>query len=176
MKLDNIFYILFDLTGPRGVSKVWMWTMSFSQLLFWLFKTLLDLTAVAVIFWNKTNKNITLSRSSRPQVFIKINVFKDFLKFKEKQLCGSLVFKLQVCSMRLRHRCFRVCFVNFLIWKSSCLILKSSFTDCSWEKVFFTSYLSTTVRKFHAMSFPLNVGHRVWDMKLVDAISFSTFL
>ena len=159
-----------------------MWTMSFSQLLFWLFKTLLDHRAVAVIFWNKTNKNITLSRSSRPQVFFKINFFKDFLKFKEKQLCGSLVFKLQVCSMKLRHRCFRVCFVNFLIWKSS-------FTDCSWEKVFFTSYLSTIVRKFHAMSFTVNAGHRVWDMKhplkyvsrkanrkIVDAISFSTFL
>ena len=61
-----------------------------------------------------------MNRSSRPEVFCKNGVLKNFATFTGKHLCQSLfVIKLQpnTCNFiekRLWHRCFPVNFVKFL--------------------------------------------------------------
>ena len=60
-------------------------------------------------------------RSSRPEVFCKKGVLKNFAKFTEKHLCQSLFFNIvaglrpaTILKKRLWHRCFPVNFVKFL--------------------------------------------------------------
>ena len=61
------------------------------------------------------------NRSSRPEVFCKKGVLRNFAKFTGKNLCQSLFFNkvaglrpATVLKKRLRHRCFPVNFVKFL--------------------------------------------------------------
>ena len=61
-------------------------------------------------------ENICISfRSSRPEVFCKKGVLKNFTKFTEKHLCQNL-FSLKVAGLKKEpwHRCFPVNFVKFL--------------------------------------------------------------
>ena len=60
-------------------------------------------------------------RSSRPDVFCKKDVLKNFAKFTGKHLCQSLFFNKStglrpetLLKMRLWHRCFLVNFAKFL--------------------------------------------------------------
>ena len=54
-------------------------------------------------------------RSSRPEVFCKKGVLRNFTKFTGKHLCQSLFFnKVAVIKKRLWHRCFPVNFMKFL--------------------------------------------------------------
>ena len=68
--------------------------------------------------------------SSRPYVFCKKGVLKNFIKFTGKHLCQSLFFKkvagrpATLLKNRLWHRCFSVNFVKFL--------RTSFFIDYSW--------------------------------------------
>ena len=62
-----------------------------------------------------------LYRSSRPEVFCKKGVLKNFTKFTGKHLCQSLFFNkvaglrpATLLKKRLWHRCFPVNFVKFL--------------------------------------------------------------
>ena len=62
----------------------------------------------------------TKNRSSRPDVFCKKGVFKNFAKFTEKHLCQGLYFNKVAGLMsaillkqRLWHRCFLVNFAKF---------------------------------------------------------------
>ena len=58
-------------------------------------------------------------RSSRPEVFCKKGILKNFVKFTRKHLCRSLIF-IKVAGLtrdfikRLRHRCFPVNFAKLL--------------------------------------------------------------
>ena len=64
----------------------------------------------------------TILRSSRPDVFCKKAVLKNFTKFTGKHLCLSVFFNNKVAGLgpatlskkRLWHRCFSVNFVKFL--------------------------------------------------------------
>ena len=54
-------------------------------------------------------------RSSRPKVFCKKGVLRNFVKFTGKHLCQSHFFnKVALLKKRLRHRCFPVNFAKFL--------------------------------------------------------------
>ena len=65
--------------------------------------------------------NLTFQRSSRPQVFCKKGVLKNFAKFIRKHLCQSLFFNkiailmpVTLMKKRLWHICFPVNFAKFL--------------------------------------------------------------
>ena len=71
----------------------------------------------------ETNKYIYRNgyRSSRPEVFCKKGVLRNFAKFTEKHLCQSLFFNkvaglrpATLLKKRLWHRCFSVNFAKFL--------------------------------------------------------------
>ena len=69
----------------------------------------------------KTYNTITFFGSSRPELFCKKGVLRNFTTFKGKHLCQSLFFNkvagLRPASLlkkRLWHRCFPVNFVKFL--------------------------------------------------------------
>ena len=60
-------------------------------------------------------------RSSRPDVFCKEGVLRNFAKFTVKQMCQSLIFNTvaglrpaTLLKKRLWHRCFSVNFAKFL--------------------------------------------------------------
>ena len=54
-------------------------------------------------------------RSSRPEVFCRKGVLRNFTKFTGKHLCHSLFFnKVAVIKKRLWRRCFPVNFMKFL--------------------------------------------------------------
>ena len=61
--------------------------------------------------------NITF-RSSRPEVFCKKGVLRNFAKFTGKHLCQSFCFSKVAClcllKKRLRHRCFPLNFAKLL--------------------------------------------------------------
>ena len=66
--------------------------------------------------WAAACENQHLSdkfRSSRPEVFCKKGVLRNFAKFAVKHLCQSLLFN-EVAGLRLWRRCFPVNFVKFL--------------------------------------------------------------
>ena len=54
------------------------------------------------------------NRSSRPKVFCKKDVLKNFTKFTGKHFCQSLFFNKAAGKKRLRRMCFPVNFVRFL--------------------------------------------------------------
>ena len=54
-----------------------------------------------------------INRSSRPEVFYKKGVLRNFAKFTGKHLCQSLR-PATLLKKRLWHRCFPVNFVKFL--------------------------------------------------------------
>ena len=63
----------------------------------------------------------SISRSSRPQVFCKKGVFRNFAKLTGNHLCQSLFFNTDAAlgptillKKRLWHRCFPVNFTKFL--------------------------------------------------------------
>ena len=65
--------------------------------------------------------SVTLFRSSRPKVFCKKGVLRNFAKFTGKHLCQSLFFNkveglrpATLLKKRLWHRRFRVNFAKFL--------------------------------------------------------------
>ena len=67
------------------------------------------------------NSFIYAFRSSRPELFCKKGVLKDFTKFTGKHLCQSLFFNkvaglrpATLFKKRLWHRCFPVNFAKFL--------------------------------------------------------------
>ena len=60
-------------------------------------------------YWNKE----AFSRSSRPEVFRKNGVLRNFAKFTGTHLCQSLFFN-KVADLRLWHKCFAVDFAKFL--------------------------------------------------------------
>ena len=65
---------------------------------------------------NKENlaKHVTC-RSSRPEVFRKTGVLRNFTKFTKKYLCQGRFFnEVAVIKKRLWHRCFPVNFMRFL--------------------------------------------------------------
>ena len=58
-----------------------------------------------------------ISRSSRPEVFCKKDVFRNFTKFTGKHLCQGAFFNKVAAATLLKkiwHRCFPVNFVKFL--------------------------------------------------------------
>ena len=60
---------------------------------------------------------IKIDRSSRPEVFCKKDVLRNFAKFTGKHLCQSLFFRpATLLKKRLWHRCFSV---NFAIFRST---------------------------------------------------------
>ena len=66
---------------------------------------------------NKNNEDVTEKvRSSRPKVFCKKGVHRNFSKFTGKHLCQSLFFNKvdSLLKKRLWHRCFPVNFAKFL--------------------------------------------------------------
>ena len=73
-----------------------------------------------VPFYRKSSSKF-ISRSSRPEVFCKKSILRNFAKFTGKQLCQSLFFN-NVAGLRLAtslkkrlwRRCFPVNFVKFL--------------------------------------------------------------
>ena len=68
------------------------------------------------IFFDQNDKSQTkkdLQRSSRPHVFCKEGVFKNFAKFTRKHLCQSLG-PATLLKKRLWHKSFPVNFVKFL--------------------------------------------------------------
>ena len=56
---------------------------------------------------------LCIYRSSRPEVFCKKGVLRNFAKITEKHLCQSLFFN-KVAGLRLWYRCFPVNFAKFL--------------------------------------------------------------
>ena len=65
------------------------------------------ITHLLVELWN------IYSRSSRPEVFCKKGVVRNFTKFIGKHLCQSLT-PATLLKKRLWHRCFPVNFIKFL--------------------------------------------------------------
>ena len=66
--------------------------------------------------WAAASENQRVSdkfTNSRPEVFCKKGVLRNFAKFTVKQLCQSLLFN-KVAGLRLWHRCFPMNFVKFL--------------------------------------------------------------
>ena len=66
--------------------------------------------------WAAASENQRLSdkfTSSRPEVFCKKSVLRNFAKFTVKHLCQTLLFN-KVVGLGLWHRCFPVNFVKFL--------------------------------------------------------------
>ena len=53
-------------------------------------------------------------RSSRPEVFCKKGVFRNFTEFIGKHLCQSLFWPATLLKKRLWHRCFPENFLKFL--------------------------------------------------------------
>ena len=84
-------------------------------------------TSVFKFSTNDTSWKVILTfRSSRPEMFCKKGVLRNFTKFTGKHLCQSLFFKslrpATLLKKRLWHRCFPVNFVKFLripFWKNS---------------------------------------------------------
>ena len=73
------------------------------------------------VLLNKESQVEPLRRSSRPEVFSKKGVLRNFAKFTEKHLCQSLFFNkvadlrsAALLKKRLWHRCFPVNFEKFL--------------------------------------------------------------
>ena len=67
----------------------------------------------------KRNTSVSKWRSSRPEVFCKKGVLRNFANFTRKHLCHSLFFNkvaglATLLKKRLWHRCFPVKFVKFL--------------------------------------------------------------
>ena len=93
-------------------------------------------------------------RSSRPDVFCKKGVLRNFAKFIGKHLCQSL-FLNKVAGPR--HRCFPVNFAKFL---RTPLITEHLQTTASAEFIFSNSKIanhdSTKFAVYH-VPFPLNV-------------------
>ena len=86
------------------------------------FQTILSNHGSSLIFWKVWLLfEICSSRSSRPEVFLKKGVLRNFTKFTRKHLCLSLFFN-KVASFspatllknRLWYGCFPVNFVKFL--------------------------------------------------------------
>ena len=92
------------------------------------FQAMLFLVTMATFLFNVDSnlpnslyKNFPSERSSRPEVFCKKGVLKNFTKFTGKHLCQSLFFN-KVAGFRfatllkkiLRRRCFSVDFAKFL--------------------------------------------------------------
>ena len=96
------------------------------------FKTCPNLANLAVDLFDYSFKSNTYllyrpieggaeNRSSRPEVFCKKGVLRNFTKFKGKHLCQSLFFNkvaglrpATLLKKRLWHRCFPVNFAKFL--------------------------------------------------------------
>ena len=83
--------------------------------------------SIKISAFNRTNKDVWLEkrtaigRSSRPEVFCKKVVLRNFAKFTGKHLCQSIFFNkvagLRAANLfkkRLWHRCFPMNFVKFL--------------------------------------------------------------
>ena len=73
-------------------------------------------TSFEKYLWEAACENQHLSeklRSSRPEVFCKTGILRNFAKFTVKHLGQSLLFN-EVAGLRLWHRCFPVNFVKFL--------------------------------------------------------------
>ena len=73
------------------------------------------------IFAFRKLRGVEINRSSRPEVFCKKGVLRNFTKFTGKHLCQSLFFNkvaglkpATLLKKRLWHRCFPVNFVKFL--------------------------------------------------------------
>ena len=69
----------------------------------------------------QNQKRCPFFRSSRPEVFCKNGVLKNFAKFTEKQLCQSIFFNkvaglrpATFLKKRFWHRCFPMIFAKFL--------------------------------------------------------------
>ena len=78
------------------------------------FWRLVTVNTLNIADWKKRNRN------SRPEVFCKKSVLRNFTKFTGKQLCQSLFLKKKrpwpatLLKKRLWHRCFAVNIVKFL--------------------------------------------------------------
>ena len=84
-------------------------------------------------------------RSSRPEMYCKKCVHRNFAEFTGKPLCQSLFFNKVAgqraatsLKKRLRHRCFTANFAKFLRiafltewWLLLCLVLDTARADCS---------------------------------------------
>ena len=93
-----------------------------------------------------------ICRSSRPKVFCKKSVLRNFAKFTRKHLCQSVLFNkglglATLIKKRLWHRCFLVNFTKFL--------KKPFLTEHLWwlllylELIFFLrSFLNMTSSKY----------------------------
>ena len=67
------------------------------------------------------NMTLSMYRSSRPEVFCKKGILRNFVKFTGKHQCESLFFRLfcrlnpaTLLKKRLSQRCFLVNFAKFL--------------------------------------------------------------
>ena len=63
--------------------------------------------------WNDISHLRFLSKFSRPEVFCKKEVLKNFAKFTRKHLCQSLLVD-KVADLSLQHSCFPANFAKFL--------------------------------------------------------------
>ena len=86
--------------------------------LFFCFPAFLYHAAVRNRIMSKNYRENVKNRSRRSEVFCKKGVLRNFTKSTGKQLCQSLLIKLQGASTlfkkRLWHRCFPVIFTKFL--------------------------------------------------------------
>ena len=102
-KLLGLASTRFNLKVNRSVTKIW-------------FLVLPSLSHFVIKCLNEPN-----IRSSRPEVFWKKGVFRNFTKFTRKHLCQCLIFNKVAClrseillKQRLWHRCFSANFAKFL--------------------------------------------------------------
>ena len=63
------------------------------------FKELISDNSVAILSWNwsKSGNNFLIIRNSRPEVFCKKGVLRNFAKFTGKHLCQNLFFNKVAC-------------------------------------------------------------------------------
>ena len=113
----------------------------------------------------------TCFRSSRPKVFLKIDVHKNFAKFRGKHLRGSFFFinvtdlrLVILLEKRLQHKCFPVLqnvpehfFIKHLRWLLLMFSVFSQLLECSLHKspiriLFSIEYFSLVLKIFNRPS------------------------
>ena len=134
---------LFDLVGERASSVIINFEQSIKPFLVWnIYFTFFWLLVDCSFYKGAIKSNCILLlchvrfRSSRPELFCKKGVLRNFATFTRKRLCQSL-FLNKVAGMRpatllkerLWHRCFPVNFTKFL----KTLFLQNTCGGCFWH-------------------------------------------
>ena len=111
-------------------------------------------------------------RSSRPEVFCKEGVLKNFANFTGKHLCQSLFFNenaglspATLLKRRLWHKCFLVNFANFLGTPFLC----NTSSGCFWT-------LSKRINEWSVMYNPLLSDSDINRVKAVNIFKHCTYI